>query len=269
MDLSHLRKYNEDFAYILVCIDLFSKRLAAVPLKRKTPSDVVEAMSEILEKWTVDNEGNPLPPIAFIWTDMGGEFGPKFSKYLKEEHDIKHYFAYNPDIKCSIVERVIQTLRRPLYRYFTHKNTQRYIEILPSLVRSYNNRHHTSIKMPPNRVSLENEGQVRKNLYGTEDMLVLLRTGGNQLPQNRELRVSRAIFNIGDLVRISKYKNIYDIHKGYKTNYTNEVFRVVSRSPKKTEKAINTGQRTVYRLKDLRGERIAGTFYAEELSKVR
>ena len=269
MDMTHLRKFNDGFAYILICIDLFSKKLAAIPLRRKTPADVIEGFNNILIEWGYGDERTLFPPIAFIWTDMGGEFGPKFSKHVKDQYDIKHYFAYNPDIKCSIVERVIQTLRRPLYRYFTHKNTQRYVEVLPELIKSYNNRYHSSIKMTPNQVSLENQDKVRENLYGTADMLTLLKTGGNQLASNRRLRTSQNIFKEGDLVRISKYKNIYEIQKGYKANYTNEVFRVVSRTPQKVDKAINTGQRIVYRLHDLSGERIAGTFYAEELSKIR
>ena len=63
-------------------------------------------------------------------------------------------------------------------------------------------------------------------------------------------------FKVGDLVRISKYKNIFA--KGYTPNYSEEVF-VVS-------KIKNTVPWT-YVINDLNGEEIIGTFYVNELQK--
>ncbi|CAL1298498.1 unnamed protein product [Larinioides sclopetarius] len=61
----------------------------------------------------------------------------------------------------------------------------------------------------------------------------------------------------GDTVRISKAKLTFE--EGYETNWTEELFTVsdcVKRDP------------LVYRLKDLLGEDIQGTFSAQELQKV-
>ena len=63
-------------------------------------------------------------------------------------------------------------------------------------------------------------------------------------------------FKVGNHVRISKYKNIFD--KGYNPNWSEEVF-VVS----KIKKTIPW----TYVTSELNGEEITGRFYEEELQK--
>ena len=83
-----------------------------------------------------------------------------------------------------------------------------------------------------------NKGLVYFNLYGDMETL-------KQKPK----------FKKRDKVRISKYKrNVFD--KGYTPNWTEEVFTV--------DKIQYTNPIT-YKLKDLRGEDIQGSFYELEL----
>ena len=63
-------------------------------------------------------------------------------------------------------------------------------------------------------------------------------------------------FNVGDHVRISKYKNISA--KGYTPNWSEEIFVI--------KKVKNTVPQT-YVINDLKGEEIIGTFYEKELQK--
>ena len=63
-------------------------------------------------------------------------------------------------------------------------------------------------------------------------------------------------FKVGDLVRSTKYKNIFA--KGYTPNWSEEVFVI--------NKIKNTVSRT-YVINDLNGEEITGTFYEKELQK--
>ena len=62
-------------------------------------------------------------------------------------------------------------------------------------------------------------------------------------------------FKIGDRVRIHKYKNIFS--KRYETIWTEEIFTV--------SQIINTSPIT-YKIKDLSGEEIIGSFYKQELN---
>uniref|UniRef100_A0A1B0DFG5 Integrase catalytic domain-containing protein n=1 Tax=Phlebotomus papatasi TaxID=29031 RepID=A0A1B0DFG5_PHLPP len=72
---------------------------------------------------------------------------------LLKAKNIKQYFSYNPTLKCAVVERFNRTLKQLMYRYFTHTNSLRYIDVLQDLVSSYNNKIHSTIKMKPADVS--------------------------------------------------------------------------------------------------------------------
>lgn len=63
-------------------------------------------------------------------------------------------------------------------------------------------------------------------------------------------------FKLGDLVRISKYKHLFE--KGYTPNWTVEVFKV---------QRIQSTNPPTYFLVDMNGNDIRGAFYAEELRK--
>ncbi|GFX32826.1 uncharacterized transposon-derived protein F54H12.3 [Trichonephila clavipes] len=93
--------------------------------------------------------------------------------------------------------------------------------------------------MEPSSVSEGNQTQVWLTLYG------------------QSLKESKSIFKVGDTVRISREK--LNFEKGYTQNWTREIFtihQILSRNP------------IVYRVKDLSGEIIQGTFYPQELQKV-
>ena len=65
------------------------------------------------------------------------------------------------------------------------------------------------------------------------------------------------VIKIGDTVKISKYKR-KTFDKGYIPNWTEEVF-VISE--------IRPTNPITYKIKDLNGEEIGGTFYGEELQE--
>ena len=70
-------------------------------------------------------------------------------------------------------------------------------------------------------------------------------------------RSDKPAFKIGDTVRISKYKR-KTLDKGYTPNWTEEVFVIDE---------IRPTDPITYKIKDLTGEEIEGTFYREELQK--
>ena len=40
-------------------------------------------------------------------------------------------------------------MKERMWKYFTDNNTNRYVDVLPDLVKGYNNMRHSSIKMTP------------------------------------------------------------------------------------------------------------------------
>ena len=92
-----------------------------------------------------------------------------------------------------MVERFNRTLKTKMFRYFTHENTRRYVDVLPDLIDSYNNTHHRSIGMAPVEVNVDNEYVVRNRLY----------------PQKPKLHKWK--YNVGDRVRISMQLSLIHI----------------------------------------------------------
>jgi len=71
---------------------------------------------------------------------------------LKRE-GIQFQVCKNPDFKCSVVERSHTTIGDSLYKYFTYKNSYRYIDVLSKFVKAYNDAVHSTTGMAPSRVT--------------------------------------------------------------------------------------------------------------------
>jgi len=229
VDLTNISFSNDGVRYLLTCIDVFSKKAWAVAIRQKTASAVAKAFESILLS-------SPTP--RMLQTDKGTEFlNSTFQKLLKK-YNIHFYTSENEDIKAAVVERFNRTLKTKMYRYFTFKNTSRYVDVLQSLIDSYNSTPHRSIGMSPDQVNKENEQQVRMRLF----------------PEKTKQK-TRWHFNIGDQVRMASHRTSA-FTKGYTVKWSRELFIVVKRE--KTEPPT-------YRLQDLMGETIKGRFYANEL----
>ena len=127
-----------------------------------------------------------------------------------------------------------------MYKYFTAKNTLTYIDVLPKLVKSYNDTYHHSIEMKPSQVTKSNEVKVWDTLYGND--------------VDKRVRYE---FQVGDRVTISNVKQMFE--KSYLPNFTEEMFTIYKRF---------AHQVPVYKLKDDAGETLDGTFYEAKLQKV-
>ena len=131
---------------------------------------------------------------------------------LDDTKGIRH-FSTSGDTKASVVERFNRTLKKRLYRYFTVKNTLKYLPVLKELVLGYNRSYHCSIKMAPKKVRMSNEGRVWKTLYAP-------RLGAKR--QTAKLKV-------GDRVRLNKNYRVFK--KSYLPGWTKEVFLVARVMP--------------------------------------
>ena len=170
-----------------------------------------------------------------MWVDKGKEF------YNKDVKELIELYSTENEEKSSVVERWIRTMKKRMWKYFTDNNTSVYIDILPDLVEDYNNTRHSSMKMTPVEVSKKkNELTVWRNLY--PDRL-----------KNIDINPK---FSIGDKVRISKKKKTFE--KGYTTRWTEEIFTITK---------INRTSPVTYKIADLNGEEIEGSFYEPELQK--
>ena len=231
VDMQYYSRSNKGYKYILMIIDVFSKYGWAEPLKNKTGAEIVRAFTDI---W---NSGQ-LPP-KYLWTDKGKEFDNKLFRKLLEEKKVHMYWTENEE-KSSVVERWNRTIKSKMWKYFTKNRTGVYFDVLPDIIKKYNNTYHRSIKCTPTDARKPSNYQ---------DVFNALYNYNNTSPLNPPPK-----FKIGDQVRISKLKKTFE--KGYTANWTEEVFTI---------QKVQTTVPYTYKLKDTKNETIQGTFYEPEL----
>ena len=150
VDMQAFTKFNRGVKYLLAVIDVFFKYGWLIPLKDKTGKSVASALETIFKERKPEK----------IWVDKGKEF------YNKDVKDLLELYSTENEEKSSVVERWIRTMKEKMWKYFSANSTNVYINVLPDLVREYNNIRHSSIKMTPVKASKkENEVRVLRNLY--------------------------------------------------------------------------------------------------------
>ena len=165
-----------------------------------------------------------------IWVDKMNEFYNRSMISWLQNDDIEMHSTHNEG-KSVVAERFIRTLKNKIYKHMTSIWKNVYIDNLADIVNKYNNTYHSTIKMKP--------VDVKSSTY---------------VDFNKQNDKEDPKFEVGDLVRISKYKNIFA--KGYVLNWSKEMFVI--------KKVKNTVPWT-YVISDLSGEEIVGTFYEKKL----
>lgn len=226
-------KQNRGYKYILMVIDVFSKRAWAKGLKNKTGKEVTAAMTFIFSE-------NPKHIPRNLHTDEGKEFYNQDFQRLMAKHGINHYSTFSK-MKASIVERLNRTILGQLWRQFNLQGTHKWLNNLQPIIKKYNATIHRTIKMKPIDVNAQNQDHLLKTVYKNNQTL--------KLGEYNK-------FKVDDYVRISKFKSIFE--KGYTPNWSTEIFRISKLLP--TEP-------TTYNLIDLNNRKIKGCFYSYELHK--
>ena len=108
-------------------------------------------------------------------------------------------YSAHDDGKSSVAERFITTLKNTIDKHMTAVTKNVYFNVLDDIVDEYNNTYHRNIKMKPIDVKSDSFSEY-----------------------NEEFNEKNPKFNVGDHVRISKYKNIFA--KGYTRYWSDKVF---------------------------------------------
>ena len=158
-----------------------------------------------------------------------------------EDHNVKIYHTYS-NLKAVFFERFNRSLRELMMKEFVKNNNTIWYNILPNLIKTYNNRYHHIIEMKPMDVNKSNEKYIKDNFY----------------TYNIIKKISK--FKINDLVRISlKRRELFDKPSG-NIKWSEELFKIYK---------INKSNVITYKIKDLNDEIVKGIFYERELSKTK
>ena len=132
--------------------------------------------------------------------------------------------------KSVTAERFMKKLKAKIYKKMTANDSKSYFPYLNKLVDQYNNTHHHSINKKP------------------------INADYSALNEKIETNPEAPKFKVKDRVTITRYKNIFS--KRYTKNWSREIFIIDS--------VLKINPWT-YKINDLNGEKIIGSFYEKEL----
>ena len=151
-----------------------------------------------------------------------------------KDNNVKIYHT-NSLLKAIVIERFNRPLRELMMKEFVKDNNTVWYNILPKLIKIYNNRHHSTIKMKPIQVNKNNEKYIKENIY-TYDKT-------NKNPKSK----------INDLKR----RDVFD-KPSSNVKWSEELFKIL---------LINRSNVITYKIKYLNDNIIQGIFYEKELQK--
>ena len=243
IDVARISGANDGVKFILVLIDIFTKRLWTYPLLNKG----ARLMRATMERWL---DSLDRPPQKLM-TDRGLEFTNRPVQQLLRSRNVEWQPA-NGTLKACIAERVNKTLQILMYKHLTEKETTRYIDVLPQLTETYNRRGHRTLQdMPLAEADLpENEAHVQAIFH-------------RRYQQAARRRRASLPFRVGELVRLkTQPKKISTSSRAYAEQFHGEYYRIV--------RINRTLPVALYYLRSLdTGELIEGGLYANELQRQR
>ena len=201
LDILDLKDYgpenNRGYRYVLVVIDNFSKFGWTIPLKNKNAQTIKDSFENIL----ISSKRSP----NLIESDRGKEFYNNVFQDFLNKNNIKLY-SRNSSYGAVFAERFNRTIRDLLKKIVFEQGDAKWIDILQSITKQYNNRVHSSTKLSPKAASLKNnEGYVYKNL----------------LDKRKKVKPK---FQINDLVRTADLKRTFS--KGDTTNWSYKLYKI-------------------------------------------
>jgi hypothetical protein len=226
------KKNNKTINYIMLSVELVSRKLAYALLTDKKTESLKNGINEIIRTY----EHKP----KRIWSDQeAGLLSKEMTEYLKQKDIILyHTYGSHNGVHNPMAETQIGTMKEALKYWKGHivDNVEKYVNY-------YNNKNHTLTKHSPNEIT--------NNKYACAD--AIFRSFKHSRKPKQIIQ-----FEIGDKVRMTRKLGVFE-KRSTAQKYTTEIFTI--------HQILNTKPIT-YKIKDKKGEILQGSLYNEELAKV-
>ena len=228
IDISQISQSNDNKRYLLLLIDVFTRRIWVFPMETKSAREMVRK----LQRWLAALDVSP----SILMTDSGTEFVNAPVKALLDQWGIQWRRAVGTSKACY-AERANKSFQILIFKYLTALETLRYIDILPDLITTYNTRPHRSLeKMTPADADHPRMEAAVRAIHIRRYNKV---NGRRKSP----------IFKVGDRVRIkTDSKAISSSRRAYAEQFHGEYFKVINVNthlpiPMYTIESMDTGER--------------------------
>lgn len=217
IDLVDMQRYetkNRGYKYILTCIDHYSRRVWAKPLKNKTAEDVALAIGQICD------DAGVYPHI--LQKDNGGEFQGETNAFM-EQHNIKwiNTLSYSPQSN-GLIENFNNQLRKMLREIMIRHNNLVWYNQLDLCCAIKNRQKNSTTKKRP--IDIWNNTPYRANANIDEVAANIRKKARENVLKNKTLEM-----NVGDFVRVKLSQLYSQVRKMVKDG--DKKFIVVKYSP--------------------------------------
>ena len=209
---------NDGFRYVFLAVDIFTKFIHCVPVKDKKTPESIRAFNEILEKIGIPEN---------IMSDREGAWESTEFIRLLNQHKINHIISNTPP---PFSERAVQEIKNMIFARLEglEIDKQNWTDVLPAVLKKYNNRIHGTIEMSPiDARKPDNQIQVYMNIR-----------------QKAQFKRKYPKLNLSDQVRT--YIKPHTFKKGYQSSWSREVYKIIYISPDGKEFLVNDNKRKIY-----------------------
>ena len=206
MDIFDLSRYmyaNQYYRYVLCCVDVFTRKAYAEPLKLKDSEACAAAFQKMIDKAGVK-------PRSILSDQDAAFFNEPFQKIMNKSNIALNMNPVHNHHALGIIDNFAKRLKTILTTLFLKNKTAKWTDRLADIIRVYNNSDHSSINnYKPNEVEKHTDEILQTNL--------------DKNIQNKTV----SDLHTGDKVRKFLITNA-KLEKGTDPRYSDAVFTVVS-----------------------------------------
>ena len=247
IDMQKYSQYNDGVKYLIFLIDIFSRKIFVYPIFNKNKFEILKSLKHFFNLKINQN-------YIRIYSDLeGGLYSNLVLNFLKEKNIIL-YSNSTKEVKNSIAEANLKHLKKKIYKFLTHYNINRYIDFLPQIISGINN---TSKRIFKNKFLTPNILHLIKNRDFLKKQFHLMYSDSiNTFSKKKNIHLLKKY----SYVRISLLNRTNIFSKSFEKVNSGEIFQIYD---------IDKSQYPfLYKLRDLSGEEILGSFYKDELTEV-
>lgn len=202
VDMSRFKGANRGFMYILTVVDVFSRYMWLVGLKRKESADVRDAMRGIIQ-------GVGFKPML-LHCDQGQEFAGLLEEYCKSENikQIKSR-SYSPESN-GLVESLNRRVREAINHIMVRNKNRKWVDYLDVVCEAWNTSKHANQNHSPDYLYLSTDADFNEEREQARQVL-------EAKAEKAILRNTTEEYEKGDVVRIALAATDSRVRKEMKT----------------------------------------------------
>jgi len=195
--MDNFTKQNRGYPYILLLVDVFSRFVHAIPIKKLTSDATIDAFKQIFKTGR---------RYSMIMTDAGTNFISKKTKQFYRKNFIQHV-TLGGQHKSVLAEIFNKHVKRRLILAMEHLKTKKWLDLLPVVINVHNNEPKDYLNgLSPAEVNIDNEELVIRKQDNK----------GHKKPK----------FAIGQYVRIALKKGAFT--REYSQHWSDKIYKIVS-----------------------------------------